>query len=60
MTSATAFGCDIMITCEPSTSVMVELARSAMDRTTSLPAARHLVLAETNTHRVMSATHETP
>jgi hypothetical protein len=28
-----------MITCEPSTSVMVAPARSAIDRTTSMPAA---------------------
>src|SRR5512132_2462749 len=39
MTSATAPGWDTMITCEPSTSVMVAPARSAMDRTTSVPAA---------------------
>ena len=40
ITSATASGREIMITCEPSTSVMVATARSAIDRTTSVPAAR--------------------
>src|SRR3954471_4622168 len=39
ITSATASGREIMITCEPSTSVMVAPARSAIDRTTSVPAA---------------------
>src|SRR5262249_14881385 len=39
MTSVTTWGCDIMITWEPPISVMVALARSAIQRTTSLPAA---------------------
>src|SRR4029450_1844759 len=39
ITSATASGREIMITCEPSTSVIVAPARSAIDRTTSVPAA---------------------
>src|SRR6478735_3174886 len=39
ITSATTSGREIMITCEPSTSVMVAPARSAIDRTTSVPAA---------------------
>jgi hypothetical protein len=39
MTSATAWGWEIMITCEPSTSVKVAPARWAWARTTSVPAA---------------------
>jgi hypothetical protein len=39
ITSATTSGREIMITCEPSTSVMVAPARSAIERTTSVPAA---------------------
>ncbi len=39
ITSVTASGCEIMITCEPSTSVIVAPARSAIERTTSVPAA---------------------
>src|SRR5207344_3012011 len=39
ITSVTAWGCEIMITCEPSTSVMVAPARSAIERVTSAPAA---------------------
>src|SRR3954470_11747625 len=37
ITSTTTCGCDIMITWEPSTSVIVAPARSAMERTTSVP-----------------------
>src|SRR6266700_4567195 len=39
ITSVTACGCEIMITWEPSTSMIVAPARRAMERTTSLPAA---------------------
>src|SRR5262249_39547194 len=39
ITSVTACGWEIMITCDPSTSVIVAPARSAMERTTSVPAA---------------------
>ena len=39
MTSVTVCGWEIMITCEPSTSVMSAPARLAIDRTTSAPAA---------------------
>src|SRR5262249_2527625 len=39
ITSVTASGCDSMITCEPSISVMSALARSAIERTRSAPAA---------------------
>src|SRR5829696_1214818 len=39
MTSATASGCETMITCEPSASVIAAPARSAMERTTSAPPA---------------------
>ena len=39
ITSVTAWGCEIMITCEPSTSVIVAPARSAIERITSVPAA---------------------
>jgi hypothetical protein len=39
ITSATTSGQEIMITGEPSTSVIVAPARSAIDRTTSVPAA---------------------
>src|SRR5438045_9542300 len=39
MWSVTACGCEIMITCEPSTSTMSASARWAMDRTMSAPAA---------------------
>ena len=39
MTSVTALGWEIMITCEPSTFVIVAPARSAIERTTSVPAA---------------------
>src|SRR6185295_13855066 len=39
ITSVTASGREIMITCEPETSVIVAPARSAIDRTTSVPAA---------------------
>src|SRR5258706_6796823 len=39
ITSATTCGCEIMITWEPSTSVIVAPARWAMERMTSLPAA---------------------
>ena len=37
--SATACGCETMITWEPSASVIVAPVRSAMERTTSAPAA---------------------
>jgi hypothetical protein len=43
MTSVTAWGWEIMITCEPSTSVMVAPARWAWARTASVPAALSLV-----------------
>ena len=36
--SVTAWGCEIMITCDPSTSAIWALARWAMERTTSAPA----------------------
>jgi hypothetical protein len=39
ITSAATSGRELMITCEPVTSVMVAPARSAIDRTTSVPAA---------------------
>ena len=39
ITSATSYGWEIMITWEPSTSLIVAPARSAMERTTSEPAA---------------------
>src|SRR5438046_10337922 len=39
ITSVTICGCEIMITWEPSTSVIVAPARLAMERMTSLPAA---------------------
>ena len=39
ITSVTASGCEIMITWEPSTSVILAPARSAIERTTSVPAA---------------------
>jgi hypothetical protein len=39
ITPVTASGCEIMITCEPSTSVTRAPARSAIDRTRSVPAA---------------------
>jgi hypothetical protein len=39
MTSLTASGWEIMMTCEPSISVILAPARWAMDRTTSAPAA---------------------
>jgi len=39
ITSVTAWGWEIMITCDPSISVMVAPARWAMERTTSAPAA---------------------
>src|SRR5262249_9349037 len=39
ITSVTAWGCEIMITCEPSTSVTAPPARSAIERVTSAPAA---------------------
>jgi len=39
ITSVTACGCEIIITCEPSTSVIVAPARWALERTTSVPAA---------------------
>jgi hypothetical protein len=39
MTSVTASGCEIMITWEPSISVIVAPARWAIDLTTSAPAA---------------------
>ena len=39
MTSVTACGWEIMITCEPSISVMSAWARWAIDRTRSAPAA---------------------
>src|ERR1022692_1786561 len=37
--SVTAWGCEIMITCDPSTSAIWALARLAMESTTSAPAA---------------------
>jgi hypothetical protein len=43
ITSATSCGCDIMGTCEASTSVIVAPARSAMERTTLAPAALSLI-----------------
>src|SRR5947209_20039929 len=39
ITSVTTCGCEIMITWEPSTSVIVAPARLAIERMTSLPAA---------------------
>src|SRR5262249_20773561 len=39
ITAVTASGCEIMITCEPSTSVIFAPARSAIERVTSAPAA---------------------
>ena len=39
ITFVTASGCETMITCEPSTSVIFAPARSAIERTTSVPAA---------------------
>jgi hypothetical protein len=45
MTSVTASGWEIMMTCEPSISVILAPARSAIDRTTSLPAALSVVPA---------------
>src|SRR4051794_22097963 len=39
ITSATTSGRETMITCEPSASVIVAPARSAMERITSVPAA---------------------
>ncbi len=39
----TASGCEIMTTWEPSTSEMVAPARSAIDRTASVPIARSFV-----------------
>src|SRR3954452_1329167 len=39
ITSVTASRCEIMITCEPSSSTISAPARCAMERTTSLPAA---------------------
>src|SRR5262249_10889895 len=39
ITSATASGCEIITTCDESTSVIVAPARSAIDRVTSVPAA---------------------
>jgi len=38
MSATTATGWETMIMCDPSASVMVALARSAMDRVTSAPA----------------------
>ena len=38
--SVTARGCEIMITCDPSTSVISAPARFAIERMTSVPAAR--------------------
>src|SRR4029453_6887116 len=45
ITSATAWGCETMITCEPSTSVISAPARCAIDRTMSVP----IVLSEVAT-----------
>jgi hypothetical protein len=39
ITSATALGCETLIMCEPSASVIVAPARSAVERITSVPAA---------------------
>jgi hypothetical protein len=50
-TSVTASGCETMITWEPSTSVMVAPARSAIERTTSVPAA----LSRVNERTVQNA-----
>src|SRR6478752_1847526 len=55
MTSATALGCDIMITCEPSTSVSLALARWAMERTTSAPAAVSLAATTAQLETVFQA-----
>ena len=40
ITSVTTSGLEIMITCEPSASVIVAPARSAIERIRSVPAAR--------------------
>src|SRR5207237_877576 len=55
MTSATIWGCEIMITCDPSTSVMVAPARSAIERTTSVPAALSAVATTAQLGNVFQA-----
>src|SRR6195256_1975098 len=55
ITSATSSGWETMITCEPSASVIVAPARSAMDRTTSVPAARSLVASTVQDGRYFQA-----
>jgi hypothetical protein len=51
----TTSGCEIMITWEPSTSVIVALARWAMARMTSLPAALSPVATTAQEGKVFQA-----
>jgi hypothetical protein len=48
MTSVTAWGWEIMITCDPSTSVILAPARWAMDRMTSLNSPDSICVSESN------------
>src|SRR5438105_1475860 len=55
MTSATTWVCETIMTCEPSTSVIVAPARSAIERTTSVPAALSPVATTAQLGRVFHA-----
>ena len=55
MTFVTASGCEIMITWEPSISVIVAPARSAIERTTSVPAALSAVATTAHDGRCFHA-----
>src|SRR5205807_3488126 len=55
ITSVTTCGCEIMITWEPSTSVIVAPARLAMARMTSLPAALSPVATTAQEGKVFQA-----
>src|SRR5207248_4341160 len=55
ITSVTTCGCEIMITWEPSTSVIVAPARLAMERMTSLPAALSPVATTVQEGKVFQA-----
>src|SRR6266516_5384607 len=55
ITSVTTCGCEIMITWEPSTSVIVAPARLAMERMTSLPAALSTVATTAQEGKVFQA-----
>ena len=55
ITSVTTCGCEIMLTWEPSTSVIVAPARLAIARMTSLPAALSPVATTAQEGKVLQA-----